>query len=160
MRVLGLARTARTQPPYIDQLYTPPQRGDLLAQADYAVLAVPVTPATRGMVDASFLGQMKKTAYLIDCSGRPALFNYPDLVAAIEGGRLAGVALQPGGLTEAMGAPPADAPFWQRPEVVVAPCRGTSVQNTQKAIALFFDNLRRFEAGQPLLGLVDKEAGY
>jgi phosphoglycerate dehydrogenase-like enzyme len=160
MRVLGLARTPRSKPARIDQLFTRNQRAEMLGQADYVVVAVPMTEATRGMVDRDFLAQMQPSAFLIDCSGRAPIFDYPALADAIEKDRIAGVALQPGGASEELGTPVAEAPFWRNPKVVVSPCRGTSRQTTRKGMDLFFENLRRFEVGEELLGLVDKAAGY
>ena len=160
MRVLGLARSPRQKPPYLDRLFTPDERGQLLAQSDYVVIAVPLTGETHGMVNAGFLEEMKSSAYLIDCSGRPPLFDYAALVHAIEEGRIAGVALQPSGVSEELGTPPPDAVFWKNPNVIVSSCRSTSVGTTQKAVNLFFDNLKRFDAGEELVGLVDKRAGY
>ena len=160
MRVWGLVRTPRAKPASVDGLFTPEQRAEVLGQADFVVLAVPITAATEGTVNDEFLRQMQSSAFLIDCSGRPPLFVYPDLVEAVERERIAGVALQPGGVDQTLGTPPVDAPFWRNPKVVVSPCRGTSRQTTQKGVDLFFENLRRFEAGEPLFGLVDKAAGY
>ncbi len=42
----------------------------------------------------------------------------------------------------------------------MTPCRATSVQVNDRAVQMFFDNLRRLEAGEALLGRVDKKAGY
>ena len=112
------------------------------------------------MIDAAFLGEMQSSAYLIDCSGRSVLFDYPALVEAITGQSIAGASLQPGGASAELCCPPASDPFWERPNVIVTPCRGTSVQTNDKARNLIFDNFRRLDSGDPLLGLVDKVAGY
>ena len=143
-----------------DATYTADQRAAFLGQCDFVVIAVPVTPATEGMIDAAFLGEMKSSAYLIDCSGRSVLFDYPALVEAITGQTIAGASLQPSGASAELRCPPADDPFWERPNVIVTPCRGTSVQTNDKARNLIFDNFRRLDSGEPLLGLVDKVAGY
>ncbi len=160
MRVLGLARTHRAAPASVDALYTGAQRLVMLGQCHYVVIALPLTEATRRTVDNAFLGAMKPTAFLIDCSGRPAVFDYPALTRAIDDGTIAGVSLQPGGASADIGTPPPEDPFWRRPNVVVTPCRATSAQTDDKAVDLFFENLRRLEAGEPLLGVVDKEGGY
>ena len=159
MRVLGLTRTQRTAEA-ADATYTADQRAAFLGQCDFVVIAVPVTPATEGMIDAAFLGEMKSSAYLIDCSGRSVLFDYPALVEAITGQTIAGASLQPSGASAELRCPPAGDPFWERPNVIVTPCRGTSVQTNDKARNLIFDNFRRLDSGEPLLGLVDKAAGY
>ena len=159
MRVLGLTRTPRKDD-VADGLYTADQQAIFLGACDFVVIAVPVTPATEGIVDTAFLQQMKSSAYLIDSSGRSVLFDYGALVAAISEDTIAGVALQPGGASDELGVPPVGDPFWLRPNVFVTPCRGTSVQTSARARDLILDNLRRADAGEPLLGLVDKVAGY
>ncbi len=160
MRVLALARTLRPAPEQVDHLYTVESIDDLLAQCDYVVTALPVTDQTRGWINQVLLRKMKPTAYLIDCSGRLALYDFGALVRAIEDEWIAGVCLQPTGPAASPDIPPASSPFWQRPNVVVSPCRGTSVEQDEICLELFFDNLNRYRTGQPLRDLVDKHAGY
>ncbi len=79
------------------------------------------------------------------------------LVDALRGGRLGGAAL------DVFEDEPlaADSPLWDHPRVIVTPhIAGTDPDHMAKATALFEDNLRRFLAGQPLVNLVDKNAGY
>ena len=160
MRVLALTRTPRSAPEHVYQAFTADQRAQVLGQSDYIVIALPSTPLTRSMIGETFLREMSQTAYLIDCTGRYALFDYHALEIAILQGWIAGVSLEPGGPSPDQYLPPLDAPFWQHENVSVSPCRATSTELKQKAIALFFDNLQRFENDQPLLGLVDQQAGY
>jgi phosphoglycerate dehydrogenase-like enzyme len=160
MRVLALTRTSRSVPDCVEQSFQPGDLSGLVACCDFVVVAVPVTAQTRGMIDDSVLRCMKSDGVLIDCSGRPSLFDYHALERAIMEGWIAGVCLQPGGASPDQYIPARDAAFWQRENVVVSPCRGTSAETERKALDLFFDNLDRFESGQPLLGLVDKQAGY
>ncbi|MCY4528981.1 MAG: D-2-hydroxyacid dehydrogenase, partial [Chloroflexi bacterium] len=101
---------------------------------------------------------MKRGAFILDCSGRPSLYDYGALERALESGQLGGVCLQPAG--DSPGMPPDDSAFWKRDNVVVTTCRGTSSEQENLCIGLFFDNLRRFESERPLLGMVDKAGGY
>jgi len=79
---------------------------DALAEADVVSLHCPLTPLTRGLVDATFLRAMKPRAILIN-TGRGALINEADLRAALLAGRLGGVALD----VLAVEPPPADHPL-------------------------------------------------
>jgi phosphoglycerate dehydrogenase-like enzyme len=88
---------------------------------------------------------------------RGKLVDERALAAALEAGRLRGVAL------DVFEHEPLaqDSPLWGRPDVLITPhVSGFHARYWQDAAALFADNLRRFEAGQPLLNLVDKHAGY
>ncbi len=160
MRVLALARTPRPTPEQVDHLYTVENVDSFLPQCDYVVTALPVTDQTRGWINQALLRKMKRTAYLIDCSGRLALYDFGALVRAIEDERIAGICLQPSGPVGSPDIPALSSPFWQRPNVVVSPCRGTSVEQDEICLDLFFDNLNRYRTGQPLRDLVDKHAGY
>ena len=65
---------------------------DLLSQADIVTLHLPLTPRTRRMVDAGFLGRMKKGSYLIN-TARGGIVDEPALIEALRSGRLAGAGL-------------------------------------------------------------------
>ena len=164
MRVFGTSRRPREAPDGVDLMYAMDDAADmaavsdLAAVSDYLAIAVPITPDTEGIVSEALLARIKPGAFILDCSGRAALYDYRALERALAAGRLGGICFQPGGETPDM--PPDDSAFWQRDNVVVTPCRGTSSEQEDQCLALFFDNLRRFESGSPLLGLVDKEAGY
>lgn len=158
MQVLGAARTLREAPEGVDRMYATDAAADMAAVSDYLAVAVPITPDTEGIVSERLLSRIKPGAFILDCSGRAVLYDYGALERALADGRLGGICLQPGGETPDM--PPDDSAFWQRDNVVVTPCRGTSSEQEDQSITLFFDNLRRFESDRPLLGLVDKEAGY
>jgi glycerate dehydrogenase len=77
-----------------------------LAEGDVVSLHCPLTPATRGLVDAQFLAAMKPRALLINTS-RGLLVNEADLLAALAAGRLGGVALD----VLAVEPPPRDHPL-------------------------------------------------
>lgn len=152
MRVLGLARRPRACPPDVDALFLPEQLPQLLAAADFVVVTVPLTPATTGMIGAAELGQMKTTAYLIDVSGRPALYDLNALENALQQRQIAGANLQI--------VPPDDSPLWNLDSLLLSFHRATSRQEVDRCFGLFCENLRRYRADEPLLGLVDKAAGY
>jgi phosphoglycerate dehydrogenase-like enzyme len=65
---------------------------EVLGQSDYLALVAPATPATRGLIDRAALMKMKPSSNLINC-GRGSLVDEAALVEALEGGRIAGAAL-------------------------------------------------------------------
>ena len=160
MSVLGTARRTRAAADHVKQTFAFEDRFALLEQSDFVAIAVPLTSETEGFFGEPELHSMKGTAYLIDCSGRPPLFDYRALETALRSGGIAGACLQPSGQQPGVAMPPSDSTFWELDNVVVTPCRGTSREQEDECIELFFSNLVRFQTGQPLEGVVDKEAGY
>ena len=158
MRVVGTSRRSRKAPDGVDRMYRMDEAVDMVAEADFVAVAVPETPETEDIVSEGLLAGMKRGTFILDCSGRPSLYDYGALDRALASGFLGGVCFQPAG--ESPGMPPDDSDFWKRENVVVTTCRGTSTEQEESCVGLFFENLGRFESGQPLLGLVDKTAGY
>jgi phosphoglycerate dehydrogenase-like enzyme len=129
---------------------------DAVSDADYVVLAAPLTEQTRGMVDAEALAAMPARARLINV-GRGELLVTDALVAALQAGRLAGAALDvvdPEPL-------PAGHPLWTAPNVHLTPHNsGDETGWTDKLQQQFVGNFRRYRSGQPLHNIVDKHRGY
>jgi phosphoglycerate dehydrogenase-like enzyme len=129
---------------------------DLLPAADWLVLAAPLTDATRGMLDAAALALLRTSARVINV-GRGALVVEPDLVDALQEGRIAGAALD----VFAREPLPADSPLWTHPGVIVSPhMSGDLIGWRDDLVAVFRDNLARYQAGEPLRNVVDKTLGY
>jgi phosphoglycerate dehydrogenase-like enzyme len=166
MRVLGVARRprgpVRTEPgsaspdePFervagIDELHA------VLPEADFVVLALPLTRETRGVFGAQALARMKRTARLINV-GRGAVLDDAALIDAVRAGRIAGAALD----VFADEPLPSDHPLWDLPGVIVSPHMSGDFVGWQTAVsALFVENFERWLAGRPLLNVVDKERGY
>jgi phosphoglycerate dehydrogenase-like enzyme len=129
---------------------------ELLPQADYIAIAAPLTEATRGMVDAAAFARMKPEAYLINIA-RGQIVDTEALLVALHEGRIAGA-----GLDALPEEPlPRDHPLWSAPNVWITPHISWSSPHMQaRALDVFLENLRRYRAGEPLINLVDKQAGY
>ena len=125
----------------------------LLRESDFVAVAVPNTATTRGIIGAAELNLMKPSAYLIDISGRDVLYDLDALADALYEQRIAGASLQ-------MGIPPDDSRLWELDRFHLSFHRATSSEENSRWIELFTENIRRFQAGDSLLSLVDKHAGY
>jgi phosphoglycerate dehydrogenase-like enzyme len=129
---------------------------ELLPAADIVVLSVPQTAETRALIGEPELGCMKTDAILVNVS-RGALIDEGAMARALRSGTLGGAALD---VFRDEPLPP-DSPMWDVPNLLITPhVSGFRRDHWDAAIALFADNRRRFAAGQPLLNLVDKSAGY
>lgn len=127
---------------------------DALAIAEIAVLLLPSTPDTESMFDGAAFAQMPKGAVVIN-PGRGTLINDADLIAALDSGQLDHATLDVFRIEPL----PADDPFWSHPKVTVTP-HIASETRASTAAEVIAENVRRGEAGEPLLHLVDMEKGY
>jgi len=128
----------------------------VLRQADYLVVILPLTPQTRGLIDARALGLMKRTAVLINV-GRGPVVQEAALIDALRRGLIAGA-----GLDVFEREPlPADSPLYDMENVIITPhVSGASRTYYDRAVPLFCENLRRYLDGRPLLNVVDPARGY
>jgi len=140
----------------VDHAYGPGQLRELMAASDYVLLATPLTPQTRGMIGEAELAAMRSTGVLMNI-GRGPVIDEQALIRALESRRIRGAALDVFD-TEPL---PSDHPFWRMPNVLLSPHTADRVEGfLGPAFACFFENLDRFQNGQPLLNVVDKNAGY
>ncbi len=155
MRVWGSRRTPEPLPNF-EKVVGAHEWRSLLPEADYIVLAIPLTPETQHLIDERALRSMRPNAYLINIA-RGAVVDQAALITALQQGWIAGAGLD---TFETEPLPP-DNPLWSLPNVFVSPhCSGFSPRIADRMIALFLDNLNRYQIGQPLRNVVDKLAGY
>lgn len=120
------------------------------------MLAAPLTPRTRALINRDRLLRMKPDAYLINVS-RGALIDQVALIDALGRRRIAGAALD---VFEKEPLPP-DSPLWKADNLVITPHTAALTDKLwQRHYVLIAENLRRFLAGAPLLNIVDKARGY
>src|SRR5512134_2581171 len=104
---------------------------ELYRRSDFITYHTPLTPETKGMINASAFGKMKDGVYLVNCA-RGALVNEADLLAALQSGKVKGVALDVFG-TE---PPPPDLPLLAHPNVILTPHLGAATTEAQEKVAV------------------------
>jgi phosphoglycerate dehydrogenase-like enzyme len=156
-RVSAIRRRAdQLRPDGVEDVWPLDRLPDLLAQSDVVVLAVPHTPDTKRLIGKRELDRIRRGALLVNIA-RGKLVDDEAVIAALGDGRLGGVAL------DVFSEEPLDpaSPYWDLPNVIITPHTSGAMQDFwTPLVALFSENLRRFEKGEPLLNIVDKVAGY
>jgi phosphoglycerate dehydrogenase-like enzyme len=156
MRVLGVRRNPAVGVPDVEAMFGPDQLLELLPEADFVVLTVPLTRETQRMVGERELRAMKPTAYVVNV-GRGGIIEESALIRALQEGWIAGAGLDVFE-TEPL---PEDSPLWEMDNVIVTShYAGITPHYDERAMAIFLDNLRRYQAGEPLRNVVDRELGY
>ncbi|GAA2792801.1 D-2-hydroxyacid dehydrogenase [Saccharopolyspora taberi] len=156
LRVSGIGRVARDDDPDFGTVHASDEIADHVGDADFVVLAAPLTEQTKNLVDARVLARCKPTARLINV-GRGELLVQDDLVTALRAGHLAGAALD---VFETEPLPPSS-PLWDMPNVLISPhMSGDTVGWTDELVELFLHNLSDYAHGEPLRNVVDKQRGY
>jgi phosphoglycerate dehydrogenase-like enzyme len=156
MHVIGLNRTGVSENPHVDELATIDALGDWLPEADAIVVSLPLTPQTRGLLNAAAIARIKPGATLVNI-GRGGVLDEPALIDALGSQRLAGAALDVFG-TEPLAA---DSPLWDLPNVLITPhTAGLSVHENERLVSLFAENLHRYLRGEDLLNRVDPQLLY
>jgi len=125
-----------------------------VACADILVLLLPDTPATQNVLNAETIAAMPRGAVVLN-PGRGPLIDDDALLAALDSGQLGHATLDTF-RTEPL---PPEHPFWAHPEVTVTP-HIASETRAVTASEVIAENIRRGEAGEPLLHLVDRSLGY
>ncbi|MEJ1934049.1 D-2-hydroxyacid dehydrogenase [Nostoc sp. NIES-2111] len=154
-RVIGSRRQPEPLPNF-DKVVGADEWRSHLSEADYVVVATPLTQETKGLIDETALRSLPRHAYLINIA-RGAVVDEPALIKALTEGWIAGAALDTV-INEPLSA---DSPLWTVPNLFITPhCSGHSPKVKQRSIELFIDNFHRYITNQPLRNVVDKQAGY
>lgn len=128
----------------------------MVSECDYVVITLPLTEKTRHLFDEEMFKAMKPDAFLVNV-GRGEIVKESDLIRALRKGWIAGAGLD---VFEQEPLPP-DSPLWKMENVIISPhVSGFTGAYDERATDLFAENLRRYLTGQPLLNVVNREAGY
>jgi glyoxylate/hydroxypyruvate reductase A len=125
-----------------------------LMQAEIVVLLLPDTPATANTLDARRLALLPKGAFVIN-PGRGPLIDDTALIAALDKGQVAHATLD----VFRVEPLPAEHPFWAHPQITVTPHVAAETRPLT-ASRMIAENIRRGEAGDPFINLVDRALGY
>jgi len=158
MRVLATRRSVKRvgRARYVDVVFPMEQLQQLLAESDFVVLALPLTPETNKFFGEEELRAMKSTAYLINIA-RGGVVDEEVLIRALDEHWIAGAGLD----VFAAEPLPTDSRLWELPNVILSPhVSGGMEDYTIEATELFSENLRRYLNGKKLLNVVDKKKGY
>jgi phosphoglycerate dehydrogenase-like enzyme len=156
MRVVATRASGREGPPFVSYVGLPDELLKLAAEADFVVNTVPLTPATKGMLDAKFFAAVKPGAFFVNV-GRGGSVVQAELVEALESGRLGGAGLD---VTDPEPLP-ADSPLWKMQNVILTPhVSAQSDVGDEARFAIGVENLRRYVAGEKMLSVVDVAKGY
>lgn len=148
--VVGVRRSAERPDDEAQQVVTLQQLEAWLPRTDWLVLACPLTPETRGLVDARRLGRLPATARLINVA-RGAVVDEAALIAALQHGHLAGAYLD---VVSEEPLPP-DSPLWDLPQVILSPHDSSGSSGNRARISeIFLANLERWLSGEALVNEV------
>lgn len=155
MRVLGTKRSPAPIPG-VERTWPPERTDAVLREAHVLVVALPLTPATQGVVGARELDLLPEGAFVVNI-GRGGLVDETALVSALQAGRLGGAGLD----VFAEEPLPPHSPLWTAPHLMITPhIAGDFPGYMDRIIPLFCENLRRYLGGQSLNHVVDPALGY
>lgn len=156
LKIIGISRHGRPVA-NVDEIATVAKLDEFLARADFVFVATPLTTETRNLLDRRRLKLMKRGSGLVNV-GRADVVDYPCLVELLRSGQVCGAVLDvfnPEPL-------PASSPLWNTPNVIITPHVSGDDADTyvELTLDLFFQNLRRLFAGEPLRNVVQAKLGY
>jgi phosphoglycerate dehydrogenase-like enzyme len=156
MKVIGTRKSGAAHPA-VDEMYPPEALRSLLPRADIVLVNTALTSETRFLFGEKEFSLMRKGAGFINMS-RGGLVDPAALDRALRTGHLSGAVID----VTFPEPPPSDWPYWETPNLVITP----HVQSDDidayvpRTLDIFFGNLRRYFAGQPLTNVVDLVREY
>jgi glyoxylate/hydroxypyruvate reductase A len=131
----------------------------LLSQSDMLVVLLPLTEATRGIINASLLSQLRQGGPLggpiLINAGRGGLQVEADILAALDSGALKGASLD----VFEREPLPGDSRLWSHPAVYISP-HNAAISSPKAIAALVAGQIEAHERNEPLSHLVDRRRGY
>ena len=144
------------KPDYVDELLPADSLDEMLPRVDVLILAAPLNKHTQGMMDARRLKLLPEEAVLINVARGPLVIE-SDLIEVLESGHLLGAGVD---VTEVEPLS-TESRLWDLPNVIITPhVGGQRASRIDDMTELFCTNLKRFQAGVPLINRVDKQLGF
>lgn len=153
MRVIGLSKSEKNRD-FVDAEYLPTEWNRFAKQADYLVLALPLTNETHHIVNEEILNIMKKDAIVLNI-GRGQLIKEDDLLKAVKRHTIRGAILD----VMEQEPLPKEHPLWYTDGIYITP-HMSGVSQIEKVCDFFLGNLRRYQRKQTLQGIVDPSSCY
>ena len=156
--VIGVRRTDRKKPDYLDEQHTMDDLDSLLGRADIVAMVLPGGAATNHIMDERRLRLMKKGAYLINV-GRGNAIDPDGLYKVLKEGHLGGCGLD---VTEPEPLP-ADSPLWDLGNLVITPHVAGNfylAETFERIVKIAGENLSAWANGTPYRNVVDFTTGY
>jgi phosphoglycerate dehydrogenase-like enzyme len=139
-----------------DEIWGMERKLELMAVADYLLLAMPATPDTKGIVAEAELRAMKPSSVIINL-GRGNAIDEPSLIRALRENWIRGAALD----VFEVEPLPENHPFYSMDNMLLSAHTADHTSTWREdSMEIFMTNFRRFHAGEPLLNIVDKSVGY
>lgn len=156
MRVVAFKRSQPAVKDLADVVYTPDMLDEILPSLDYLIVAVPLTPETKGMIGRHQLDRMKRSAFIVNIA-RGDIVEQDALIDALNSERIAGA-----GLDVFVPDPlPGGHPLFSTKNVILTPhISGVSHRLWRRVMDIWVENIRRFLDGRELINQVDKRRGY
>ncbi|MFN7210889.1 MAG: D-2-hydroxyacid dehydrogenase [Aggregatilineales bacterium] len=140
----------------VDRLYPPEAIRSMVSLCDFVLVTLPLTPQTRGYINASVFEAMQPHAIFLNV-GRGGVVDEEALIAALKAGKIGGAALD----VFAREPLPQSSPLWAMENVIISPhIAGNTARYNERAVDVFAENLMRYLEKKELLNRVDLSSGY
>jgi D-2-hydroxyacid dehydrogenase (NADP+) len=156
LRCLAVDPDVTEGPEYVETIVKPNQLLDVARESDIIFVCCPKTSETANLIGQSVFDAMKPDGYVINVT-RGGIIDEHALMSALDSGKLAGA-----GLDVASEEPlPDNHPLWRYENVLITPhTAGASQHRVERILERVFTNIERFQRGEPLEGVIDKQKGY
>jgi len=156
MKVLGVRRNPDRDSEFVDQMFGPDHLLEVLPECDWVAITAAMTAETTGMFGEAELKSMKDSAAIINIA-RGSVIQESVLIQALNEKWIAGAGLDVFE-TEPL---PESSPLWKMKNVIITPhYAGATPYYVDRLLDIFLSNLKRYQAGEPMINVVDKKLGY